>query len=370
MKNNLGKVFLIIFILFSYINILDAKEVEYKWSAFINKKSAFVNEAIYLKYICEFEDRAELYVVEFTPRSTDKYEIKSLSQTQRVRNGKKIQVYEYIVFAKVSGKLDFDFEVKMKKTNKDSIVNGILGRDNLQFEEFTTTIIKQKKLSINIDAASEELIGAFELEVKKDEPKLKAYEPYHLSITINGIGNFYALSSLDYSGVNAKVFESAPKNEYILTKKGYSGQWSQKFAFVSEKNFSIPEMEIEYFDEFDGKIKILKVDAINVEVSSAYTQEELLDEVDDTSIIFKKEYLYYLLTFIAGFLLAKVRFSIFFKDIEDENSIDSKIRKTKTLEELHMLLILQNDARYKQIILEIESKKLDSISKIKKELKI
>lgn len=352
--------------LFSFFSILNAQDNEYKWSAFINKKSAYINEAVYLKYTCEFQDRGELYVIEFMPKSTERFEIVSLSQTHEIHDSKRIQTYEYIVFPTLSGRVDFDFDVIMKKTNKDSIENTVLGRDNAQFEEYTIQKIKQKKLSLEVKGHNSRLVGSFRMTEKKDTPKLKAYEPYHLRITIKGIGDFEALKSIDFSAVDAKVFADEPQTKFTLTKNGYEGTWSQKFAFVASKNFSIPSLQVKYFDPHDAKLKVLNTKAIDVEVTPAYTAEELLDVIDDEHLKFKKEYLYYLLSFIAGFLLAKINFSQFYPKDEEEDTFSKKVKKSKTLEELHMLLVLQDGRRYKEIVADIESTKLTTLNQVKK----
>lgn len=366
MKNNRGNIILIFLVLFSSINVLFAQDNDYKWSASINKESAYVNESIYLKYVCEFKDRGELYVIEFAPKSTDKFEIIALSQSQKIRDYKRIQTYEYIVFAKVPGYLEFNFDISMKKTNKDSIENTVLGRDNAQFEEYSTKLLKQKSLSVYIKEAKSPLVGTLKLNVKKDNLKVKAYEPYHLHLSIDGVGNLESIREFSFLGVDAEVFASKAHRKYKLTKDGYVGTWSQKFAFVSNKNFKIPSVNINYLDISDETIKTMHLKEIDVEVEKAYTQNELLDEVDEDLFDFKSEYLYFVLTFIAGFLVAKVRFNFLNKKLKSDDSFNQKVKNTKTMEEIHMLLILQNSNKYKTIISDIESAKLNLLNEVKK----
>ena len=364
MKKNLGNTFLIILILIA--SSLSVYAQDYKWSSSIDKKTAYVNEAIYLKYVCEFKDRGELYVVEFAPKSTDKFEIITLSQSQKIQDYKRIQTYEYVAFAKVAGKLEFNFDMSMKKTNKDSIENTVLGRDNAQFEEYSIKFMKQDALFVNIKDSTTKLVGKFDIKIKKDNPSIKAYEPYHLSVTIEGIGNLDALDKLKFTKLDAEVFASKPHKEYTLTKDGYKGKWSQKFAFVSDKDFRIDAFKLEYLGlEKDG-VDFLEFDGINVEVKKAYTKVELLDEVDDESFTFESEYLYYLLTFLAGFLVAKIKIKPTQIDSIKAKSFKAKVQNAKTLEELHMLLVLQGSTKYKAIIWDIESGKLNSINEVKK----
>lgn len=364
MKKNLGKIVSIIFILLTSVHVVEAQD--FKWGASIDKKTAYVNEAVYLKYVCEFKDRGELYVIEFTPKSTDKFEITALTQSQKIRNNKRIQTYEYVAFAKVAGKIDFDFDINMKKTNKDSIENTVLGRDNAQFEEYNTIVLKHEKLSLDVKQIPVKLIGEFDIKIKKDDSKIKAYEPFHLTITIDGIGNLDGLEKLNFNNLDAEVFASEPQKEYTLTKDGYKGTWSQKFAFVSDKDFKIDGFEIKYFDLEQSKLKSLVFDKVNVEVTKAYTKVELLDDVEDESFTFNPEYIYYVLTFIAGFLLAKVRFKSNEIISKKEKTFKEKVKKTKTLEELQMLLILENTSKYKSIISQIDNGSIHSLSEVKK----
>ena len=86
MRNNLGRVFLIILI---FLN-LNLAASTYKWSVQADKTEAMINEAIYLKYICEYSDTAGLYIIEFNPVvDNDEYRVEILSETEKIEDGKK-----------------------------------------------------------------------------------------------------------------------------------------------------------------------------------------------------------------------------------------------------------------------------------------
>ena len=160
MRKSLGKIFLILF-LFLHVDIFASV---YEWSASANKTSAYVNEAIYLKYVCTFSDTSELYTIEFKPAGDyEKYLLKNLRQSENIVDGKRVNSYEFIAFAKRAGEISFDFEALMKKTTKDSIENTVIGRDNMQKEEFVKTIVKQQTLTLNIKETNSSLIGNFSL---------------------------------------------------------------------------------------------------------------------------------------------------------------------------------------------------------------
>ena len=358
MRKNLS-IFLLL--LFSTFDLLAS---EYKWSAYASKSEAYVNEAIYLKYVCEFSDRAELYNIEFNPVThNDVYTIEPLSEHIKILDGKKINTYEYVVFVKKAMVMNFSFDVLMEKTTKASIENTVLGRDNIDYEEFAVTPLKTQDIEINIKETSSDIYGNLAIDIKKDEQELNAYEPFHLDIAISGKGNFHELKDIEFHIDNVKVFTQKPIEKIKLTKDGYKGSWSQKFAFIASKNFTIPSKAIEYFDKNSQSMKKLQMDSIDVKVKEIYKKSELLDE-EDESFTFEVKYLYYILTFIAGFLLAKLKFKRKIKDTKNTQLRD-KIQNTKSLNELNMLLILNNQRKFHDILTAIDTNELSSLGEAK-----
>lgn len=361
MNKNLGK-FLLLFLLLWHVESFASTFV---WHVEADKKTAFVNEAIYLKYSCEFSDRAELYSIDFNPvGENEKYRVKHLTQSTRVEDGKKIAQYEFVAFAKSAGEVKFEFDMVMKISNKDSIENRIIGRDNMQKEEVTLTQMRQEAIVVAVKETQSDLFGSLHIQIKKDEPKVKAYEPYHMEITIKGVGNFELLKPYEFKIEGVKIFSQKPLENTTLTKDGLSGMWNQKFAFVGDKDFEIPSFSFKYFDANEQKIKEMTFEATKVEVSKAFAKEELL-EADESQIgFFKIEYFYYFLTFIAGFLVSKIKIK---KSVPHakENEFLYKINNAKSLEELCMLLALTNSQKYSDLLLQIERKEINSLKKAK-----
>jgi len=362
-KNHIRTLLLLVFLQFS----LNA--TTYEWRASVSKNTAYVNEAIYLSYVCEFSDRAELYAVEFKPLKKDENAtIVMLSETSKIEDGKKILLYEFVAFAHKAQDMAFEFEATMKKTTKESIENTIIGRDNGKYAEYKKEKIKQKKLEVEIQETQTPLVGDLELKIKKDGADVKAFTPYHLEVKIEGIGDFEALKPLVFEIEGVKIFSEKPIKKFELTKKGYRGVWSQKFAFVGEKEFKIKPFSIEYFDLKTKQKKELRFDGILVNVAEGYKKEELLDAESKTETLFKREYLYYLFTFVAGFLVAKIRL-VFKKKVQKDNELYVKIQDSSSLEELMILLVAYNPEKYNELILKIENNELKKLSEVKKIIK-
>ena len=364
MKKLLGKIFLI----FLTLCLSELSASTYEWKASINKREAYLNEAIYLKYICSFSDRGELYAIDFNPVGDyENYTIKLLSQSERIFDGKRVNSYEFVAFVKRSGVIEFAFDMSMKKTTKDAIENTVLGRDNFENEEFNSIkMMRQESLLVDVKESSA-LVGEFRFEVKKDKAVVKAYEPFHMQVTISGNGNFSEIKLNDFKIDGVKVFVSKAIQNIKLTKDGYNGSWNQKFAFVSEKDFTVPQISLEYFDLKDERLKSMGMESLNVKVKKAFIKEELLDE-EESRFEFSYDFIYYLLTFIAGFLVAKIKLKKHLDLDEKSKNFNEKINNSKSLEELVIILALRDSKKYEKLILQIEKKEVTSLANIKKEL--
>ncbi|SFV54546.1 BatD [hydrothermal vent metagenome] len=363
MKKNLASIVLLLVVL-----LLDLSASTYKWSSKVDKKTAYINEAILLTYVCEFSDASELYTIDFNPvQDNVDFSIKLLKESQGLKNFKRVNSYEFIAYVKREGRISFDFDIVMKKTTQESINSTTAGHyDDSKSESFILTQMKQLPLSVNIKDTPFKLVGEFTLTVKQDKPTLKPYDPYNLEIQIQGTGNFSSVSPIDFSIDGVKVFTQSPVLRTDLTENGEKGVWSQKFAFVSEKSFVIPEVGIEYFDVNIGRLKKLTLNTINVSVENdVYNQEDILDIKEEKDYLYKPEYLYYLLIFLLGFLVAKIKLNIFKPQRTEQELFLKSIKETTSLEKLCFLLVSKDTKKYEELISKIESKELRSLKKAK-----
>ena len=362
MKKNLGRVF---FLLMLFVSA-ELFATTYEWSAQIQKQKAYVNEPIYVHYTCAFSDRAELYSIEFNPSGEhEKFRVKSLHVNESIVDGKKVSSYEFLLFAKDGGEIEVAFEALMKLTSRESIEEMVIGRDNVKKEDTKKTVVKQEVFKLFIEETPSALVGDFALDVKKREPLVKAYEPYHLEIKIQGDGNFEALEPLRFEIDGVKIFAEDVVLNQKLTKEAQSGVWSQKFAFVGEKSFSIPKQEIEYFSLKTKKLEKLFFDAVDVKVEGGFAKEELLDVVQKKEFVFDSAYLYYVLTFVAGFLVGKIKRK---KSVQTKPSDTflQKVKDVKSLDALMVLLVVEDATRYEPLIKEIEQDMVTSLADAKK----
>lgn len=367
MKKNLGKA-LACLLLVWHVSLWASA---YEWEATINKTQAAMNEAIYLRYLCTFEDRGELYSIDFSPKGeNERYRLELLSQRDAIIEGRRVVSYEFVAFAKKSGRLIFAFDYTMKKTNERSIENVTIGRDNTQKEEFTLHAKRHKPLEIAIYDAKTPLIGDIKLHVKSQTPKLQAYEPFHVEATFEGEGSLHLVSAPIFQIANVEVFAQKPKSELALIQDGYKGSQTYAFALVSDKNFTIPRQEWVVYDPKTQKHHTLVFEAIEVEVTKGFAKEELLDAPpqEETPFVFEKEYLFYVVFFLLGYASAKITWKKSSLKKKKNSELAQKIEDARDFDRLLTVLVLSEKEQFKMWINKIENKEVTSLKSVKREL--
>lgn len=316
-------------------------ESVYHWDVSLSKSTLYLNEATTLSMKCTFEKEGKHDDVEFVPPKDSGFDFKLLSEKRHFEGERQVLRYEYLIFASKVGDLTLNLEPIMLFTSQSAIDNVIIGRDNVNDLEVQKAKAKIAPLQITVKPTGSKLTGTLRVEVENDLKDVSAYEPAHLEIKIIGEGNLQALKPIVFEIEGVQVFSDDPETSFTLSPVGYSGEWVQRFAFVGKKNFTIPSLEIKYFDVTRQSEQSLQIKAVEVKVKSdGIKREELIDKVDSPSskidFMAYLDYLYFLLTFIAGFIVAKL-----FKLPERTPSFKKgeKIKKSKSAKELLEVLM-------------------------------
>lgn len=352
MKQNPGRLFL--WLLLS-VTILFAQE-PYKWSVTASKHDVVVNEAVVLHYTCRFNDDGSLYTIEFKPpETTDSYRLYILSENERIRGGRRTNEYRFLFFPMRAGTQHIDFTAMMRHTTKASIENTVIGRDNVEDIEFSDTQVALPAVELQVAPAAVGLVGRFAFDMQLDKKEVNAFEPIHLTLTVEGEGNFdqFVPFVIDLPGV--QVFTEAPQKRYGLSEYGFRGKWIQKFALVAEKEFRLDKFELAYFDIDDRRVKRLGSEAETIAVTKPAQREELLDSDQEKGSSWQWSWTYfnYLLTFLTGWIAGRWLRKKPSEKIRDESLI-GRIKRSDNVKALAMTLVLSADERFAPLIAKLE----------------
>ena len=125
--------------------------------------------------------------------------------------------------------------------------------------------VKVKSLPSGID-----LVGSdIHLHILIDKTKVNQNEAANLTLKIDGSANFEDIGTLKPFIANVSVFEDDAKVEHFIKNGIYSSEYTKKIAFVGSRNFTIPSIEIKYFDTKTHEIKTLKSEPLHVDVIGA-----------------------------------------------------------------------------------------------------
>ncbi len=331
-------------------------ESVYHWDVSLSQNRLYLNEATTLSMKCTFEKEGKHDDVEFVPPVDSGFDFKLLSEKRHFEGEKQVLRYEYLLFATKIGNLSLKLEPIMLFTSQSAIDNVIIGRDNVNDLEVEKAKAEIRALSVIVKPTQSALTGQLRLKDSSDIQEVSAYEPTHLEIKISGEGNLQALEPIVFEINDVQVFSDDPETNFILTSKGYKGEWVQRFAFVSAKDFTIPSIKIKYFDSLSKSEKSLSTQVIKIKVKSkGIKREDLIDKTDSPSskidLLAYVDYLYFLLTFIAGFIVAKL---VKLPSPSQSFKKGEKIKKAKTEKELLEILMACDKNLFSKEINELE----------------
>ncbi len=349
MKKILGSLLLLAVSLFA--------KSAYEWKIELADKELYVHQSTVLSMRCEFSKEGKNDDVEFIPPKDIPFEFELLSQTRHFEGERQILVYKYLLFSKEAGTYELKLKPQMLFTTQSAIDNVIIGRDNVNDLEVQKETAVIEPIRITVEETASVLTGRFRLKADIDTQEVSAYEPVHLELSFEGEGNLHELKPIVFEIEDVEVFSDKPEQQIDLGENGYKGKWLQRFAFVGRSDFVIPSLSFAYFDLETKKQKQLKTDAFDIRIQAdGIKREELIDKVDLPSqkIDFSSylESVYYLLTFIAGFVVAKL---VRLPQKRASRERCAKIKKADSAKDLLDVLIVCDRDLFTSEIAELES---------------
>jgi hypothetical protein len=353
MKKTLGS----LFIFFSlYLSASDLCDYSFK----VSNYSPYVNESVEIIFEAVQKDKNSVMFFELKPKENKDYQLYLIEKSDMKKSYHDNKVrYRYIMYALKSGEIALDFDFKVQEASDEAVEKFYTGnRDVLNPMATKDTVIELKPLVFNVKALEKKVdfIGDFELGFDIDKKEIKAYEQLNLTYKLKGKGKAYIKKDIlpKIAGVDKFLEFSGDIKSFI---KG--GEIVYRYALLSDKDFTIPEVNIECFSPKKHKYYTLKVPPENIKVSSIEVKN-LLDEKDSypvTAFDWDKllPYLNGLLLFLAGFAVAKLDLLKYLKKTEPQlNPINTKIKKAKDEKELLKVLLSSYKNCYNQYIKQLE----------------
>jgi hypothetical protein len=333
----------------------------------IDKTSAYVGEGILLTYIFKHKLNAHLSDASFNSPKFDGFwakKLKALPEKTDIDSGYKIYTMKYLLYPQKAGTLHIEparMDIGLVRSKK---------RSYYSFQSIKRKVIYSNKLDIEVKELPSgiELFGDFSFNVAVDKNKTKANEAVNLTITINGEGNVDDIEEFTLNIPNATVYSDKPEKMMQLKDDKSIILFKQKFAIVSDRNFTIPSLSLNFLDAKSGEVKRLKskkkmIEVINKRaISTPAKLEKATNEVTKTKVVTKVEIskIPMIISSLIGFLLGALASWIYLKREKKKEvkklSIKDKIRSSKSDKELLTLLLpyIDRSPKISKIVNELE----------------
>lgn len=337
----------------------------FQWRVVESPQSLYAHQSGVVRYECTFSDSAAEYTIAFNPQSTQEYDVRVLTQSDRIVHGKRTQIFDVLITPKQEGMAEINLDALIRHTTFASIENATIGRDNVKKYDFDDEKVLLPKVTLNVKANSATLTGKIEFSAHIDQPTVRAHQPVHLTLYVRGSGNLdqFVPYELNISGV--KIFAESPQTTLTPSSDGFEGEIRQEFAIVSEKSFVIPPLSLSVLDSGSGAVKKLTTEVIRIEVDDGYKIADLLDSPDLSDTATLKRYGFYIVLILFGIGLGEgMRWLWKHRPRRKTAQFWEKAKNTK---ELILILSLSGDKCYEPIIAELEAGKL-GLGEAKKKL--
>lgn len=234
----------------------------------------------------------------------------------------------------------------------DPFFNSMTQQLNWQKVYSNSLKVKIKPLPNNL-----ELYGNYKIQASVDKRKVQANKPVNLTISVKGEGNIDDVKKFNLSIDNVIIYADEPKISSKEVHGIYQGEFKEKIALIADQNFTIPSLNLEYFDKSTKKVKIVKTEPINIEVIGGeknvikastieVSPSQMLQspKKTETKVIIEKEdaylkYLFLAIGFILGVILTVIIKSFKSKKTKQESNIVKAIKKTKDDRTLFNILL-------------------------------
>lgn len=244
-----------------------------------------------------------------------------------------------------------------------SVVASIGNHNNNLFSNFSASrqVSQLKKihsnpLTITVKPLPDDLriFGDFNIQSQVDKHQVTSGQAVNLTIIIKGSGNFEDIEKFDISIDDATIYS----NDAEFNHK----QWQQKFAIISELDFTIPSLTFDYFDKTSQSKKRIITKAIDIQVEGLKSSPILDKKIDQKPSNFSNslpagnlKYYYLLLGIVVGVILGILITAFKNKKPNSAKNLITQIKLARGDKALFDLLLPLNNSDLEVILQKLEA---------------
>jgi len=231
----------------------------------VDKKEVYVGESI--EFTLKFRYRKDLNIVglDFKKPAFNNFWVKELQTKPKKDNTTSYveQEIKYLLFPQKSG----DIELDALKIGVSTVKQG--NSNSFFLSQQTDTVnVYSNKLQLNVKALPQDidLVGDFTIDASVDKTNINQGDAVSYKLYINGRGNIDDLEEIVLDIAGATIYDNPAKKEYNIHNNLYGGKYTKTYSIVGKENFTIPSVELKYFDKKSLKIKTIRTKAYDIQV--------------------------------------------------------------------------------------------------------
>ena len=347
----------------------------------VDKKNVYVGESIEFTLKFKYKKDLEIVSLDYAKPTFENFWVKELKPQDSPNNYTQYveQEIKYLLFPQKAGNIELE-PIKIAVTT----MKNNTGRGFYLSTPTQTTPVYSNKIKLNIQALPTgiNLIGDFTIKSTVDKTVINQGDAISYKLYIEGRGNIDDLDEVELNIPNTTIYDNPSTKEYNIKENLYGGKYSKIYSIVGKEDFTIPSIEIKYFDKKTATVKTIRTKTYDIKVNTTVVKESKL-EVSDTpkqkisNQIQKVEVVTTtdnekLIYFIVGFLCAMTIIACYIlwtKRNREQKEIPlfKNVKKAKTPEELFKILLvyINIDEELDKIIYKLEKLSLDEYKKEK-----
>ena len=128
------------------------------------------------------------------------------------------------------------------------------------------------KIKVTKKPQESDLVGSFSIENSLDTKNIKANKPVTLTVKITGNGTLEDFEFSDFEIDGVTVYSDDAEIATDLSNNTVHSTYSKSFAFISDRDFTIPTRRISVYDTKSKTVKYLEVPSYDIHVEGLQAQ--------------------------------------------------------------------------------------------------
>ncbi len=236
----------------------------------LSKENVHVGEMVRFDLVFKQKPNVPVYKLDIEEPQFEDFWVKKMAGSKEGVEGEyTTKTYSYLLFAQRSGKLS----IPSVTANVGQLAQPSRRSGDPFFDRFTQNIrytkVFSNELILDVEALPNrlELYGDFNINTEADKTTVAANKPLNLTISIDGVGNIDDVRkySLDIEG--AVIYANEPEIKARVVGEDYLGSFEQKIVIIADGSYTIPPLQLRYFDRESQKEVIKESQAIAITVT-------------------------------------------------------------------------------------------------------